>query len=336
MPHWSSPRLAGSARLMIRVAEEHGVSFERCIEGTELTRAELADPLTEIEGRQELQILRNILQALGPDVPFALRAGLRYHITTHGVWGLAIVSSANIRSAIDFLLRYFDLSYSFNRLQIDVGPTLMTAVYDATDNPDDLQPALVERDLGALLTLQREGLGHVLPVHSLELRSPPPPYASLFKPMFGVTPRFNSSVNRLTSETKYLDASGPLADEVGRRIGEQQCVAMLDRRQSEAGITGEVRRRILRSPGHIPSMNELAAALGMSTRTLRNRLGREASSYRRLVEDVKMTLAEEFLSSNVTVDAIADRLGYADASSFGNAFKRWKGVSPRGYRPAGR
>jgi len=34
----------------------------------------------------------------------------------------------------------------------------------------------------------------------------------------------------------------------------------------------------------------------------------------------------------VTVDETAERLGYAETSSFIAAFKRWKGVSPGSYK----
>jgi AraC-like DNA-binding protein len=34
----------------------------------------------------------------------------------------------------------------------------------------------------------------------------------------------------------------------------------------------------------------------------------------------------------MTLDQIAERLGYADTSTFIAAFKRWKGVAPGGYR----
>jgi len=39
-----------------------------------------------------------------------------------------------------------------------------------------------------------------------------------------------------------------------------------------------VRSRILRTLGEFPSMQTVAAELGMSTRTLRNRLARESKS----------------------------------------------------------
>ena len=318
---------------MIRLAHEYDVSFERCIERTGLTQAILADPLNEIEGRQELAVLRNILRVLGPDVPFALEAGLRYHVTTHGMWGLAMVSSANIRSAIELGVQYFELTASFNRIRVDFDGPYLRSFYDAADNPDDLQAALIERDLAALITLEREGLGRVIPIQSLELRSPPPAYAHAFKSMFGVTPTFNAAANCITVETKHLDASGPLADEFGVRFSETQCRALLERsHHHRSGIAGEVRRRLLRRPTSIPSMATVAAEFGTSTRTLRNRLGREGNSYRKLLEEVRLTLAEELLSSGLSIEAVAAQVGYADASSFCVAFKRWTGVAPRSYR----
>jgi AraC-like DNA-binding protein len=79
-------------------------------------------------------------------------------------------------------------------------------------------------------------------------------------------------------------------------------------------------------------MKSVAAALGTSTRTLRNQLSRESTSYRKLVDELREALAEQLLATHTSIDEIARRLGYADASSFISAFKRWKGVAPGGYR----
>ena len=192
--------------------------FECCVDGTGLTDAELADPLTQIEGRQELAVVRNILEAIDPSVAFGLEAGLRYHATTHGMWGFGVISSPDLRSAIDFMLRYFDLSYSFNRVRAEYVGALVHGYYDASDNPEDLQAVLVERDLAALLTLQRDGLGRVIPTRSLQLRAAKPAYDHAFESLFGVTPQYNAEVNCITAEAKYLSVSEPLADDAGRAL----------------------------------------------------------------------------------------------------------------------
>ncbi len=35
---------------------------------------------------------------------------------------------------------------------------------------------------------------------------------------------------------------------------------------------------------------------------------------------------------NLSLDGVADLLGYAEQSSFGRAFKRWTGLTPKLYR----
>lgn len=334
MPHWSSSRPAISTQLMIQLAgEEYGLSPARCLTGTGLAPEQVADSACELRGLQELEVLRNILRALGPDVPFALRAGLRYHPTSHGMWGFAVLSSASFRDAIEVGQRYWDLSYSFNRVAVEDDGTLARFIYDSSDNPDDLQTALVERDLGALVTFERDIHGYMLPPLSMELKNPRPSYAAEFLPLFGVEPRFGCDGDRFTFDAKLLDTPQAMADSFGRRVSEEQCRLLIERRGTRSGVAGNVRAQILQKPGEFPSMQEVAARLGTSTRTLHNQLTREGTSYRELLEEIRETLAEELLtSSRLTVDEIAVRLDYADTSSFVAAFKRWKGVPPGEYK----
>jgi AraC-like DNA-binding protein len=332
MPHWSLPRAAASAQLMIGLAREYGVSFKRCVVGTQLTSEVLADPAREIDGQQELGVLRNILRALDPSVPFALQAGQRYHLTTHGMWGLTIMSSPDLRSAVDLSLRYFDLSYSFNRMSFEIRGEHARFIFDASDNPDDLRAALIERDLAAFVTMGRDFAAFQNPIVSMQLRSRRPAYAAAFESLFGVMPQFNAALNCATIAAAFLENKPPLADALGVRVGEEQCQALLERRMQRSGVAGRVYRRLLSKPGEFPSMKSVAEALGISTRTLRNQLSRESTSFRKLVEELREALAEQLLATHTSIDQIAQRLGYADASAFISAFKRWKGVAPGGYR----
>lgn len=333
MPHWSSARAAVSAQLMIRLAGEHGVSFERCIAGTGLTPQELSDPTREIAGSQELDVLRNILRELDPQVPFGLLAGQRYHLTTLGIWGFALLSSSTLHQAIEVGLRYFDLTFSFNRPSFEFEDGEGRLIYDGSENPKDVRATLIERDLGALLAVQRDLVGRTVVNHGLELEMSEPPYAAIFEPLFGAAPRFNAGRNCLRFDLSALDVKQPLADAFGLRFCEQQCGALIEQRGVRSGVAGRVRGRMLRDPGEFPRMTQIAAELGMTTRTLRNQLYREQTSYRALIDDVRERLAEQLLvSTRMTVDQIADRLGYADTSSFISAFKRWKGAPPSNFR----
>jgi AraC-like DNA-binding protein len=333
MPHWGSLRPATSTQLMLQLAKEYGLSLTTCLSGTNLSPEQIADPACEVRGLQELDVLRNILRALGPEVPFTLLAGLRYHPTTHGMWGFAVLSSSSFRGAIEVGLRYWDLSYSFNQVVFEVDGKVARFIYDSSDNPDDLQAALVERDLAALVTFERDIHGKMLPPLQMQLRGERPRYAAEFAPLFGIEPEFGCAANRFVFDAELLDTPQPLADSFGLRVSEEQCRLMIERRGMRSGIAGSVRAHILRKPGEFPSMQAIASRLGTSTRTLHNQLTREGTTYRELVEEIRETLAEELLtSSRLTVDEIAERLGYADTSSFVAAFKRWKGVPPGEYK----
>lgn len=80
-------------------------------------------------------------------------------------------------------------------------------------------------------------------------------------------------------------------------------------------------------------MAEVAARLGLSTRTLRRRLAAEGVTYKTLVDEVRASLAVELLSSaGLSVEDTAIRLGYAESASFIHAYRRWKGVTPSAHR----
>jgi AraC-like DNA-binding protein len=80
------------------------------------------------------------------------------------------------------------------------------------------------------------------------------------------------------------------------------------------------------------SQDQVASALHFNVRTLRRQLADEGTTFRALVEETRQLLAEELLATGrLTIEEIADRVGYAEASSFVHAFKRWKGVAPRRY-----
>ena len=81
------------------------------------------------------------------------------------------------------------------------------------------------------------------------------------------------------------------------------------------------------------SKENLASALGISSRHLHRQLSRENINYRALHEQVMLTLAIEYLStSDRTIENIAMALGYTESQSFIRWFKKQTGQTPSRYR----
>lgn len=76
----------------------------------------------------------------------------------------------------------------------------------------------------------------------------------------------------------------------------------------------------------------MASLLGVSTATLKRRLKAEQTSYRRIRDGLLRQLSIDKLEkSNRSVGVLAVDLGFSDAASFRQAFRRWTGVSPSRY-----
>lgn len=99
-------------------------------------------------------------------------------------------------------------------------------------------------------------------------------------------------------------------------------------------IAGPALRLMHAAPGHGWSVAALAAQVGCSRATLARRftdlVGEPPMGY---LAGWRIALAADLLgSSDLTVEAIAQRVGYANAFALSVAFKRLRGVSPRSYR----
>lgn len=81
------------------------------------------------------------------------------------------------------------------------------------------------------------------------------------------------------------------------------------------------------------TIEDCAAELHMSSRTLQKRLTEQGTSYSTLVEHTKVDKARQSLATrSFSISEIALDLGYSEHSCFTRAFKRWTGQTPEEYR----
>jgi AraC-like DNA-binding protein len=81
----------------------------------------------------------------------------------------------------------------------------------------------------------------------------------------------------------------------------------------------------------------LAARLRVSIRTLHRSLAAEGTSYRRLLDQLRLDIAERHLMDDRTsVAEVAFLVGFSEISAFHRAFKRWTGRTPVTFRAEAR
>lgn len=88
--------------------------------------------------------------------------------------------------------------------------------------------------------------------------------------------------------------------------------------------------------GEAPQIEDVAAELGMSARTLRRRLHQQGTTYREVVDDARRRVAlstlEATLEAAPPLRELAFRLGFSHSSALCRAFRRWTGATPMRFR----
>lgn len=334
MSPWPQQRSNNSVRILVQLAQDHGISLTDCLAHTGLSAHLLHNSHAEVSADQELTLIANIIAAYGGYRPaLGLNAGRRYHLSSYGLWGFALISSPTLRDAIHLGIRYLDLTFAFNQVRLDEHGALARLLLDGSAIPAVSRQFLVERDMASIMTMIDELFSIKAPLRQVCFSHPTPTDISPYLATFGMAPTFNQRETCLVFDRSFLDMAIPQGNPTTALICEHQCRELLSRRQQRSGVAARVRDILVRQPQHLPDMEMVAERLCMSSRTLRRHLNAEGVSFRLLVDEVRMALAEELLTiDGITLEEIGIRLGYSEVSNFLHAFKRCKGLTPGAFK----
>lgn len=186
----------------------------------------------------------------------------------------------------------------------------------------------------AALVLARRVTGAKIVPRAVMFKHDAPAHTAEHLRLFGVMPRFGQA------ETMMVFDEGVLALKI---VGAQPGLAsyldayakeVLSRLPESRGMVGQVERVVTTTlPRGVPEIEDVAAQLAMSPRTLQRRLGEEGETFAAIVDRVRQRTAERYLEDDkLSLAEIGFLIGFADPSNFHRAFKRWSGETPSGYR----
>lgn len=145
---------------------------------------------------------------------------------------------------------------------------------------------------------------------------------------------YGQPVSGLALEARWLDLP-VVQNRLGlERFLRQAPASLLVKYRDEASCTERVRRLLRRHlGGTLPTLEDVGEVLGMAPQTLRRRLRDEDESYRHIKDRLRCDAAIQHLGRpELSLQEVANLLGFSELSTFHRAFKKWTGLAPGEYR----
>jgi len=246
--------------------------------------------------------------------------------------GLAALATENCGEAVKHMARYKQLTCPEEILQEFEGDEWSIQfrwLYAAEPEPS----ALIDCCFAWVLSVVRLGTGTRLCPQRIEFTQPRS-HAKAIERHFGCPVEFGGLRNALVFHAS--DAQRPFVTRNAELLAmlAPQFEEELKQQNSEEAFPERVRRAIQQKlTGRRPTIDDIAAALHLSGRTLQRRLQDSGSSFQRVLEEARHQLPRHYLNNSVLeLNEAAYLLGYEDSNSFVRAFRTWEGVPPARWR----
>jgi AraC-like DNA-binding protein len=310
------------------------VTVPDLLEGTGLAAQDLDDPKLRVSLPQFVAVLERARKLSG-EPAIGYHFGYALQVSAHGSLGTCVRSAPNVREAIELAIQFWPLVTNAQSLRLRVENGEASIIVEEHADFGSARDIVL---LSLLVALSRVGNGitgtDMRHTGYADIALPPPEYASR-PPILGSRVRFGQPVSRLVFTTSCLTASPMAGDPIALRFASEECARTMDTLDGTRRTSARVQALLGRGRGGVPSVSEVAAALGTSPRTLKRQLAGEGTSFSTLVETELRERALLLLRSNsLSTKDVAATLGYSNVSNFTRAFVRWTGKTPTEQRLA--
>lgn len=246
----------------------------------------------------------------------------------------AMAGRHSVGRALEQALRAFALYLDDVHAELDVRPgvarlTIRNRIADA-----DARRFADEALLVMLHGLICWTAGRRVALLGAAFAHPRPAHADEYRRMFTPNLRFDAAATTVEFDAAVLAAPATVTAASLKAFLRDAPQSVFLKQVAETAWAEKVRRR-LRRGGDWPGIERVAAELAVSPATLRRRLHDEGLSWQRVKDGLRRDLAvHQLMHSGRSVAAIAQALGFDDASSFHRAFRKWTGAAPSAYRGA--
>jgi len=258
--------------------------------------------------------------------------GLKMRLSAHGFLGFAAMVAPTLRQALGIATRFTPTRTDALSLSLDVHDGLACLTIHEHADFGTARDVVISALLTGIWQIGAGLTGRPL-TGSAEFAYPEPAYLKRVAHLVPGALRFSQPEHRLIFDAKLLDLPLKMADAPAETLARAQCERELEALGFGTGILPRVIAALVGPDQALRNQEGVARALGISARTLKRRLAEEQTTFSAIRDTwLRDRATALLLNHDLTVESIADRLGYSDAANFTRAFVRWVGKTPSAWR----
>ena len=322
---------AWMAKQFVQAGEQCGITSTELLASAGVDPEQLAERTVPMSTLEEL--VRALVRHTG-DPGIGLRMARDHDLRSMGFLGYALMSSLTLRQRLQLHLRYQQLSRSNAQMTFRVEGD--SAILEATIKgiAHDVAPVFVDAAVGISCIQHAKHVASERPELELWMPYRELPHHRELRAMVIGPVHFDAGFIAFKFDAAHLDRRLP-GDPYLLELAVEQLESQLGKLRDawDSDTLTAVRSRLGARLSGDSSLERVASDLNMSARTLRRQLQELGTSFQKVLEEVRLERAIDYLSdANQGIKQVAAKLGYSDPANFRRAFRRWTGSAPTDYR----
>jgi AraC-like DNA-binding protein len=313
---------------------EEGIPPGEALRGVQLRADELHLPATRISLNQMIEACRNAMR-LSRDPHLAFNVGSSIHLSTYGMYGYAMLCSTDFRTTMEFAVKYHQLATPLTNILFEEKGKCATWEIAPLPHPRidaPLYQFVTELQIGIHISLMRDVMGASFTPIRIAVTCPGSE-TRLTQELLGCPVLVEQPATQIVLDTAWSDRAPTLGNRATHAAVLEICDRLLAELGRRSGVAGRVREVLLENIANRPDFETVAKRLRTTERTLRRQLRAQQTSFRELVDELRMQLAIKYLrDTDMTGEDIALAIGFSDAANFRHAFRRWTRESPSEFK----
>lgn len=311
---------------LLQLAQRRGGQLHKLLSGTGVFEPDLTNLHGRCHHRDWLKLISHCQQLQSPELPFLLADSILNN--------RALALCQSLSTARDLAQSMQQLLYFRHQLLPAIYPRVqqvdqhLMLIFKPAITLGPQQHFIITMAISFIINLIKQQLGSNTGLQ-VQLQQGSPAYLQHFTAHWHCPVHFEQQFDALCIPLSLWHQPFAERNKQQHRLLRQRCYQLNQRLPAKRGPLELLQRHITKTLPNQLGIEEAAAALGLSSSSLKRLLQQHHTNFAALTDAVRRDKAHLLLlQGNLSNRQLAQQLGYSDEHNFRRAFKRWTGMLP--------